>query len=225
MKNSTDKLEAKLAKFNFFYDFVKITGILPTLLALRPKRLYPYGRNIPKGGVLISANHRSYLDPVIVHCAVMGRRLNCLATKDLYNRRIWKLFFPAMHCIQVDKKNFSMASFHQVVERLNDGKAVVIFPEGQINRDESTTVMAFKSGVMLMAHRSHAPILPVYIVKKQHWYERQHIVIGKPFDVCDMLDAFPSMDDLTRVSELLRQEELALYAYYQNYMDKKSKDK
>jgi len=221
VKNSIDKLEAKLSDFNFLYDFVKITGALPTLIALRPKRLFPYGKDIPKGGVLISANHKSFLDPIIIHCAVMNRRLNCLATKDLYRKRIWQLFFPAMHCIQVDKENFSMATFHQVVDRLNAGKAVVIFPEGQVNRDENTAVMTFKSGAMLMAHKSRVPILPVYIVKKQHWYDRQYIVIGKPIDVRELTGDFPSMDKLNEASEYIRQQELALYEYYQDYMQNK----
>ena len=223
MKNSTDKLEAKLADKNFLYDFVKVTGAIPTLLIFRPKRLYPYGKHAVKGGVLVSANHKSFLDPIIIHCALMHRRLNCLATKDLYKKRIWEIFFPAMHCIQVDKENFTMAAFHQVVDRLTAGKAVVIFPEGQVNRDENTAVMTFKSGAMLMAHRSNVPILPVYLVKKQHWYNRQYIVIGKPIDVRAMTGAFPNMDELNRASEVIRQEELALYDYYQQYIESKKK--
>ena len=210
--------------YNFCYDFVKITGALPVLAWIRPKIIYPYGRPKLRGAVLISANHRRLLDPIIVHTAIKWRRLHCLATTGLYDTKLKARFFNLMHCIEVDKENFSISAFHDVVARLKDGKAVVIFPEGQIN-DENKGVLAFKSGAVLMAHRSGAPILPIYIVKKEKWYQRQRVIIGELFDVKSALGNIPSIDDLSAVSAALREKELELSSYYEALLQKKNKRK
>ena len=193
------------------YDFVKVTGALPIVLWLRTKVIYPFGKvKIPRA-VLVSANHRSLFDPVIVHTVFPARRLNCLATKDLYNTKIKAWFFEKMHCIQVDKENFSMASFHAVVDRLSEGKTVVIFPEGQLNHEKvQDSVLTFKSGAVLMASKAKAPILPIYIEPRTRWYKRQRVAVGLPIDTSELLGPMPGIADLTRVSEYVRQKELEL---------------
>ena len=215
-KNLKDKKKKKPLFYNFCYDFVKITGAIPTLLWFRPKRYFPYGKKIPKGSVLISGNHRSLLDPVIVTVSFPGRRLHCLATKELYNTKLKRAFFNQMHCIEVDKENFTISAFHDVVSRLKDGRAVVIFPEGGLNRDKEDTLLAFKSGAVLMAHKSGAPILPIYIFKKEKWYQRQRVVIGEPFDVSEYLGKIPTIDKLSEVSSILRSKEIELREYFES---------
>ena len=193
-----------------------MTGALPVLLWLRPKIYRPYGTKTPQKGVLVSANHRSLLDPVIVHVVFPSRRMDCLATKDLFDTKLKSAFFNKMHCIMVDKENFSLSAFHEVVARLHDGKMVVIFPEGGLNRDKDDTIHSFKSGAVLMAYKSKTPILPVYIVKRERWYQRQRIVVGAPFDVCEAVGAVPTLDQLNACSEALRKMELELREYFES---------
>ena len=216
-KNLKDKKQRKGLFYNFCYDFVKITGAPSVLLWLRPKIYYPHGKNIPKGSVLISANHRSLIDPITVHAAFPWRRLHCLATKDLYNTKLKAKFFNKMHCIMVDKENFTISAFHDVVSRLENKCAVVIFPEGQLNYDKKDTILAFKSGAVLMAHKAKAPILPIYIVKRQKWYQRQRIVIGEPIYLEDYnIGTMPTMEQLNAVSENLRKKEFELQKYFES---------
>lgn len=216
--NSEKNLKAKKKKLfdNFCYDFVKVTGAIPMLLWMRPKIYYPFGKPAIKGAVLISANHRTFLDPVVVHLAFPFRRLNCLATKDLYRNKVLTFFFNQMHCIVVDKENFSLASFRTVVDRLKDDKAVVIFPEGQVNQDQQDTILTFKSGAVLMAQRAKAPILPMYIVKRKKWYQRQRILVGQPVNLGEILSPMPSMQEISQASELLRDKEVQLRQYYES---------
>ena len=199
---------------NFFYDFVKITGAIPALIWIRPRVIH-MGQKCPKGGVLISSNHPTFMDPITLLTAFPWRRLHCLVTKDLYKNRLMTFMLERMHCIRVDKDNFSMASFHETVDRLKEGKAVVIFPEGQVNQGDGREVQAFKSGAILMAHRASAPILPVYIVKREKWYCAQRVVIGEPFDVKSAVGPIPSVDKMNAVSEQLREKELELKRYYE----------
>ena len=223
-KNSKDSKKRKKLFYNFWYDFVKVTGALPALIYLRPKIYRPYGTKTPKGGVLVTANHRSMFDPVIMHVVFPERRLDCLATKDLFNTKVKHFFFNKMHCIMVDKENFTLSAFHDVVARLKDDKLVVIFPEGGLNTDAEDTIRAFKSGAVLMAHKAKSPILPVYIVKRDKWYQRQHVVIGKPYNVCEGLGVMPTMDQLNEASEAVRAMELELREYYESKQNKKTKN-
>ncbi len=182
---------------------------------MRPKVYYPFGKPKMKGAMLISANHRSMLDPIVIHTAIPWRRLNCLATKDLYSTKARARFFNQMHCIVVDKVNFSLDSFHTVVNCLEEGKAVVIFPEGGLNHDQADTIHSFKSGAVLMAHKAAAPILPLYLVKPEKWYQRYRIVVGQLFDVRERFGAMPSIEDLNTASMLLREVEVELKSYFE----------
>lgn len=204
---------------NFWYDFVKITGAIPALIWIRPKVIH-VGQKCPKGGVLISSNHPTFLDPIIVLVSFPWRRLHSLATKDLYKNKLLTFMFTRMHCIQVDKTNFSMTTFHEVVDRLKDGKAVVIFPEGQVNQSGGQEVQAFKSGAILMAHRANTPIVPVYIVRREKWYKTQRVVVGEPFDVKAAVGPIPTMDRVERVCAELRDKELELKRFYEEKYSK-----
>lgn len=215
-KKSKDKKQKKGLFNNFCYDFVKVTGAIPAILWLRPKVYRPYNTKTPRGGVLVSANHRSFFDPVIIHVAFASRRMSILATKDLFNTKLKKSFFTQMHCIMVDKENFSLSSFHDVVSELQDGKMVVIFPEGGVNSDTEDTIHSFKSGAVLMAYKANSPILPVYIVKREKWYQRQRIVVGEPYNIREELGAIPTLEQLNSASDTLREKELLLREYFQS---------
>jgi 1-acyl-sn-glycerol-3-phosphate acyltransferase len=154
------------------------------------------------------------MDPITLLTAFPWRRLHCLVTKDLYKNKLMTFMLERMHCIRVDKDNFSMASFHETVDRLKEGKAVVIFPEGQVNQGDGREVQAFKSGAILMAHRASAPILPVYIVKREKWYRTQRVVVGEPFDVKAAVGPIPTMEQMERVTGQLREKELELKRFY-----------
>ncbi|MBQ3063467.1 MAG: 1-acyl-sn-glycerol-3-phosphate acyltransferase [Clostridia bacterium] len=202
--------------YNFLHDFVKITGGPLTWLWLRPKIYRPYGTRTPKGAVLISANHRSFIDPLTVLVSFPFRRLHCLVTKDLYAKGPMGAFLERVHCIKVDKDNFTVSAFHDVVGRLQNGHAVVIFPEGEVNQTRKGEILAFKSGAVLMAHKAGAPILPVYIADHYKWYQRQRVVIGEPIDLTETLGKMPSMAALTAASDDLRARELALKDYFES---------
>ncbi len=215
-KSNSQRPKKKIGKY-FLYDFVKITSALPALVWLRPK-VYRLDGKKPekiKGGVLISANHMSFEDPIIILITFWYRRVASLATKDLYKNKLLHFMFNCMHCIQVDKQNFSMSSLHAVFEYLSEDKAVLIFPEGGVNL-QNTEMNSFKSGAVLMAHRTKKPILPVYLVKPEKWYHRRRVIIGEPFDVATALGDRPTMQAMARVSEELRQKELELCEYYNN---------
>ncbi len=199
------------------------TGAIPGLIWLRPKIHYPDGRPNKKGAVLVLANHRTLIDPILVQTAFPFRRMNSIATKDLFSSPAKEKFFTLMNCIKIDKDNFSTSSFHEIVERLGENKLVVIFPEGEVHVESGHEILAFKSGVVLMAHRSGAPVIPLYVAEKRKWYHRQHMVMGQAVDIREMLGRIPTVDAIASASNTLREKEMELRAYYESHCQKKRK--
>lgn len=213
--NSKEKSTKKTKKKNYFFlNFVKVTGF-PVVFWMRPK-VYVFGNTRPKdvkGGALIVANHTSFFDPIFAHCVFWRRNMHVVATKDLFEGKFNNFFFTNVRCIKVDKQNFSMTSFYEVREVLENDKPVLIFPEGTIVNDDNTSP-AFKSGAILMAHKANKPIIPMYIIKGKKWYNRWRCVMGDPIDVRALCGDFPSLDKVNEVCELLKQKEEELKDFY-----------
>lgn len=209
----------------FLYDFAKVTGALPTLLWIRPRVIYPFGKPKTKGGFMISANHCSFFDPIVILCVFWRRRVFSLATKDLYDTPGKRWLFENMRCIKVDKENFSLDSFHEVTRRLKRGKVICIFPEGRLNF-ESDDMLAFKSGMILMANTAGVPILPIYLVPPDNWYGRRTTIVGQPINVREKCGIMPTVDELNRVADLVHDKEQELKEiYYSKYNKKGSQPK
>ena len=112
-----------------------------------------------------------------------------------------------------------MTSFHTVTDRLKNNKAVAIFPEGQVNHS-SSSLLSFKSGATLMAHAADAPILPVYIVKSQKWYQRRVVLIGEKINVRELIGDRPTMTELQNASEYIQKKESELAEIYEKRFSK-----
>ncbi len=70
-----------------------------------------------------------------------------------------------------------MSTFHGVKSNLEQGHMVVIFPEGGLQ--DKQQVNPFKDGAAMMALRCKAPIIPMYVRPRKHWYERVRVAIGR----------------------------------------------
>lgn len=200
-----------------FYDFVKVTAALPSLLFIRPRRYYESkeAKNKIKGGAIVIANHVEFLDPVKMHCVLWYRRLYFLAVKDLFATGLKKWFFSGVLCLPVDKENFSMDTFNRVVDAAKEGHVVCIYPEGQINREENR-VGGFKSGVILMALKSKVPVVPIYCPKSRGIFHMNYAVIGEPVDIGKICGEIPNMEAVEKASEYLRNKEKQLIQIYKD---------
>lgn len=66
-----------------------------------------------------------------------------------------------------------------------------------------------------MATLAGVPIQPVYNVPLKKWYRRREAVVGQPIDVAAMCSRFPTVEEMQKVSEYLREQELALAEFYE----------
>ena len=170
-------------------------------------------KDVKKGGI-IACNHISMYDIIFCYCVFWRRIMHSVATTDLYKPKLAAFFFKNVHCIPVDRDNFSMNCFHEVKEVLQNEKLVLIFPEGRVNNTKAD-ILPFKSGVILMAYSTGKPIVPMYIAKREKWYHRWWGVLGDPIDVRGICGAIPSLDKVNQVSALLQEKEAELKEFYE----------
>jgi glycerol-3-phosphate dehydrogenase (NAD(P)+) len=121
-----------------------------------------HGRGV-KGGLIVAANHRSFLDPFVIGAALPWRRpMNYVAKVELFERR-WQAWLlsrlGAFPIRRGESDEESVETARQVVER---GGTVCIFPEG--TRIRSGALAAPKRGVGRLALQTGAPVIPTAVL-------------------------------------------------------------
>jgi 1-acyl-sn-glycerol-3-phosphate acyltransferase len=116
--------------------------------------------NIPeKGGVIVAANHFSYLDPPVIGVA-LKRQASFIAKEGLFKipiigRGIKAFSFP------VKRDRPQPSTIKEAVSRLKQGGVIVLFPEG--GRSANGSFLDAKRGVGMIAAMSSAPVVPALI--------------------------------------------------------------
>ena len=191
------------------YDFTIISGC-PAFLWYRPKRIYisKEAKKRVKGGMILISNHISLRDPIYLAVGYPWRRHNFVATKELFCTKARRWFFgKLMHIIEIDRDNFSINSFKEIVKRLKEGRMVTLFPEGHVNTNKDGSLNEFHSGMVMMAIKGKAPILPIFIKKKPKLGSRLIVGIGEPIDVNQYKSGpVPTMEDIEKISKMLEEQ-------------------
>jgi 1-acyl-sn-glycerol-3-phosphate acyltransferase len=113
-----------------------------------------------EGPTLLIGNHQSVLDPILVGLAAR-RRLHFLARKSLF--RFWGLnaLMRSLNGVPVDIEGFAREGLTTILEQLQAGRGVVVFPEG--NRTPDGKMQPFRPGIHLMIKRIPMAVVPVGI--------------------------------------------------------------
>ena len=121
-----------------------------------------FAESLPKqGGLLVLSTHQSHLDPLLLGLSC-HRRLSSMARSSLYRFKPFAAIITALDAIPIDREASTVAAMKGVINRLRDGAAVVIFPEG--TRTADGKLGELKGGFVLLAKRAGVPIVPVAIV-------------------------------------------------------------
>jgi len=117
---------------------------------------------LPKtGGLIVLSSHQTFLDPLLLGLAT-DRRLSSLARSSLYRFKPFGAVITALDAVPIDREGSAVKAMKAVIERLERGAAVIIFPEGARTHDGH--LGDFKSGFALIAKKAGVPIVPVAIV-------------------------------------------------------------
>jgi glycerol-3-phosphate dehydrogenase (NAD(P)+) len=128
-------------------------------------RLARLGRDYGKvkGGMIVAANHRSFLDPFVVGACLPWRRpMNYMAKRELFERRWQGWLLSRLGAFPVrrgESDEESMLTARMIAER---GGAVCVFPEG--TRIRRGTLSEPKRGVGRLALQTGAVVIPTAVL-------------------------------------------------------------
>lgn len=116
--------------------------------------------HLPKGRALLAPNHASHFDPPLVAVS-LREEVHFLARKTLFDIPVIGWIITRLNTHPVGGTGASLESFRAINQLLAEEKKVMVFPEGTRTRDGELQEAA--AGVGMIAQRSQAPIIPIYI--------------------------------------------------------------
>ena len=130
--------------------------------------------SVPRtGGVILASNHLSYIDPPLVGCSTR-RVIHSLARASAFKGAIGGAILRSWNSIPVDRDGDSAKGLRTILERLREGRAIMMFPEG--TRSSDGTQQPARPGIGLMIAKSDAPVIPVRVFGTYEAYGRHHAI-------------------------------------------------
>src|ERR1700722_16860373 len=142
-------------------------------------RVYHNDRVPLQGPVILAANHASFLDPPLVGSG-LKRDINYLARKSLFRYPVLGWVLRTVNAVPVDRDGGGAAGLKAIMDRLHDGGAIILFPEG--TRTSDGKFQPARSGVGLTVIKSDAPVVPVRVFGTYEAWGR-HVKFPRPHGV------------------------------------------
>ena len=159
------------------------------------------------------------MDVLYIQLGIWYRRHRIVAEREQLGHGKNRIFLKLLLSIPIDRDSVSPATVRSIVRPLKEGHLVDIFPEGVLNT-EPYSLLPFKNGPALFAHMGGVPLIPVYIDRGKHFWNRLRFVFGDPLTIADRetisaekgaesyKEALPLITDILKE----RMEDLASYA-------------
>lgn len=122
------------------------------------------GRRLPQKGVYVS-NHVSYLDPLLLFAFLPGNPIFAL-NGHLYRNKWVRAFMKTADIMPFNP--IEPGDIKELIAKVDGGRLCVIFAEGRIT--ENGGLMKIYEAPGLVADKSKAPIIPVWISGPQYGY-------------------------------------------------------
>jgi len=132
--------------------------------------------------VILASNHASYLDPPLIG-ATLPRHVSFLARESLFDTFVVGPLLRSWRVVPVDRDGGTGRGLRTILDRLERGGAILLFPEG--TRSPDGRLQPARAGVGLAVIKSAAPVVPVRVFGtfaaygRQTSFPRPHPVIVK----------------------------------------------
>ncbi len=172
-----------------------------------------YGQDNLSGlrGVILAANHQSYLDPPILGIS-LRRPAYYMAKVELFRFRIMAWLLGKLNTVSIQRGVADLQAYKKAIKLLLSGQALIIFPEG--TRSRGDRFLEPKLGVGLLAREARVPIVPVYLENTRgfcRWFFKKSITVefGAPLEVSWMEKVKPDRTGYQQIAqEVMRQIEV-----------------
>jgi len=140
-----------------------------------------------KGPFIIIANHVNFLDLLIMYPRVYPRVVTGFAKVETWDNPIMAYLFNILEAIPIRREEVDVTALRKALDILDQGKIVAVAPEGTRSRDGR--LQQGKPGVVMLALKSGAPLLPIVYYGGEKFRENiqkfrrtsVHIDVGIPF--------------------------------------------
>jgi len=136
------------------------------------------------GPLLVVANHLSWYDPILL-ALVLRRRVWFFAKIEVFRWPVVGWLCRLTGQIPVHRGEGDRAALEKALAYLREGKALLYFPEGTVERQEQ--MIAAHTGMAMLAVRTGATVLPVghtgtrrILRSLRSWLPPVTIHIGEP---------------------------------------------
>jgi len=143
--------------------------------------------NMPQKGVYVS-NHVSYLDPILLFAFLPGNPVFAL-NGHLYRNKLIRFLMRTADVMPFNP--IEPGDIKDLIAKVDSGRLCVIFAEGRVT--ESGGLMKIYEAPGLVADKSKAPLIPVWIEGPQYGYfsktkgklphrplPKVNVIVGKP---------------------------------------------
>jgi len=146
--------------------FWYLVSRLMQVVALDRFRLQVSGLDkLPKSGpYIISSNHQSYLDPLILASILPSdvfARLFAVGTSDIFGQGFMRRLARRIKVVVLDPDANLVPAMRAGAYGLRHGLALILYPEGERSIDGTPRI--FKKGAAILSIHMQVPIVPVAI--------------------------------------------------------------
>lgn len=184
-----------------------VRGIVTFLYKIKYRLSFEGVENIPReGGYVYASNHRSYYDPVFITMKV-PTPMTYMAKEELFRNPVAGWFIKRLGAFAVKRGSGDMEVINTAINKLKEGKNLVIFPEG--TRSYDGRVGKGKTGVAMIAAMSGVDVIPVGICfegAKIKWGTRIVIKYGRRIPASELVFTGTSPKELKGVKKRIMDE-------------------
>jgi len=142
-----------------------------------------------EGPLIIVANHINFLEVPLMYSHLYPRPLTGWAKKETWKNPLFAWLFNLYRAIPIRRGESDLSALNKAIDALKNRMILAISPEG--TRSYVGQLSQGKPGVVLLAQRSGAPILPIaYYGGELFWkkllrfrWTHFHIHVGHPFKI------------------------------------------
>ena len=178
--------------------FVAVAGIVRPVMNLLMNKKWEGLEKLPAGGFIAAPNHCTEIDPLVVgHMLYNQKRMpHFLAKAGLFNVPVLGAVLRSTKQIPVERSTAGAnRSLQLAKEIVNEGGAIIIYPEGTLTRDPALWPMRGHTGAARMALESGIPVVPMAHWGAQEVFPRyakrfyifprktSRLVVGDPVDL------------------------------------------
>lgn len=167
------------------FHFLQALAFIPGRIIF-PSRIYGK-KNFPKGKAVLTINHTSNLDSVIIALGTYEKKYY-LAKKELFKNKIQGGLLKSLGAIKIDRAVADVGAIKKALSVLKKGKKLIIYPEGTRNKsadEENFELGQVKSGAAMLAIKSKSPIVPIWIYNRPKAFRTTKVLVGTPYELSE----------------------------------------